>query len=98
MQRSSRAKARAEIVWNVIPGLRSYATHPHLNPLRAGEEEILAQPGLNSVVPIRRDDDGTGCPLIGFEGAYRFRGLDALTHPDPERFLASVATRDGNPA
>lgn len=41
-------------------------------------------------------DDAAGCPLIGFEGAYRFRGLDAFTHPDPERFLAATATRDGN--
>lgn len=41
-------------------------------------------------------DDAGGCPLIGFEGAYRFRGLDAFTYPDPERFAAATATRDGN--
>lgn len=41
-------------------------------------------------------DDAAGCPLIGFEGAYRFRGLDAFTYPDPDRFLAATATRDGN--
>jgi len=41
-------------------------------------------------------DDAAGCPLIGYEGAYRFRGLDAFTYPDPERFLAPAATRDGN--
>ncbi len=42
-------------------------------------------------------DPATGCPLIGFEGVYRFRGPDAITHPDPERFFAEMITRDGNP-
>jgi hypothetical protein len=43
-------------------------------------------------------DDDAGCPLIGFEGTSRFRGFDALTYPDPERFLGRSTTRDGNPA
>jgi len=42
-------------------------------------------------------DDAAGCPLIHYSGAYRFRGFDAITHPDPERYFAAVATRDGNP-
>ena len=41
--------------------------------------------------------DENGCPLIGFEGAYRFRGLDTVTYPDPGRFLARAITADGNP-
>ncbi len=41
-------------------------------------------------------DDAAGCSLIGFEGTYRFRGFDAFTYPDPERFLAAATTRDGN--
>ena len=43
-------------------------------------------------------DDAAGCSLIGFEGRYRFRGLDALTYPNPERFLAHALSGDGNPA
>ena len=43
-------------------------------------------------------DDVKGCPLIGFEGRYRFRGLAATTYPEPERFLARALSRDGNPA
>lgn len=42
-------------------------------------------------------DDDEGCPAIGFEGRYRFRGIDATTYPEPERFLARQLTRDGNP-
>lgn len=38
------------------------------------------------------------CPLIGFEGAYRYQGPEALTYPDPENFLAAAITADGNPA
>ena len=41
-------------------------------------------------------DDAKGCPQIGFDGRYRFRGLEALTYPDPERFLARVLTAGGN--
>lgn len=42
-------------------------------------------------------DDGRGGPSpIGFEGPYRFRGLTAVTHPRPERFLTAGMTRDGN--
>lgn len=43
-------------------------------------------------------DDAKGCPLIGFEGRYRFRGIEATTHPAPERFLARAITHDGSPA
>src|SRR5215471_18084092 len=32
-------------------------------------------------------DDVHGCALIDFDGAYRFRGVQAITYPDPERFL-----------
>lgn len=39
----------------------------------------------------------SGCALIGFEGVYRFRGAEAITYPDPERFLAAARTADGNP-
>jgi hypothetical protein len=38
-----------------------------------------------------------GCPLIGFDGAYRYRGAAAITYPDPERFLGASRTVDGNP-
>ena len=38
-----------------------------------------------------------GCPLIGFDGVYRYRGPAAITHPDPERFLGASRTVDGNP-
>lgn len=41
-------------------------------------------------------DDTRGCALIDFEGAYQFHGLEAITYPDPERFLSRSATRDGN--
>ena len=41
-------------------------------------------------------DDAHGCPLIGFEGAYQFRGLAALTYPDPDRFLSWSLTPNGN--
>lgn len=43
-------------------------------------------------------DDDRGCPLIGFEGRYRFHGLEATSYPHPERFLARAITVDGNPA
>ena len=43
-------------------------------------------------------DDGAGCPLIGFEGRYQFRGLANITYPDAAAFLAASATSDGNPA
>lgn len=41
-------------------------------------------------------DDEQGCPLIGFEG--RYRGLDATSYPEPERFLPPPISRDGNPS
>jgi hypothetical protein len=41
-------------------------------------------------------DDTRGCALIEFEGAYQFRGLAAITYPDPERFLSWPLTADGN--
>lgn len=43
-------------------------------------------------------DDAKGCALIGFDGRYRFRGIEATTYPDPGRFLARALTGDGNPA
>jgi hypothetical protein len=43
-------------------------------------------------------DADRGCPLIDFDGAYRFRGLEATTFPDPDRFLARSVSLDGNPA
>lgn len=42
-------------------------------------------------------DDDRGCPLIGFEGRYRSKGLEATSYPHPERFLARTITVDGNP-
>ncbi|HEX9164563.1 MAG TPA: hypothetical protein VF862_01530 [Gemmatimonadales bacterium] len=36
-------------------------------------------------------------PPLGFEGTYQFRGLDAITYPDPGRFLAAARTTNGNP-
>jgi len=41
-------------------------------------------------------DDQRGCALIDFDGAYQFRGIEAITYPDPERFLSRPATPDGN--
>jgi hypothetical protein len=43
-------------------------------------------------------DAERGCPLIDFDGCYRFRGLEATTFPDPDRFLARSVSLDGNPA
>jgi hypothetical protein len=43
-------------------------------------------------------DDARGCPLIGFDGAYRFRGLEATSFSNPERYLARHVSPDGNPA
>jgi hypothetical protein len=43
-------------------------------------------------------DDDRGCPLIEWEGRYRFRGLEATTYPNPGRFLARALSADGNPA
>lgn len=43
-------------------------------------------------------DDARGAPLSRFEGRYRFPGIAATTHPNPERFLARAITPDGNPA
>jgi len=37
-------------------------------------------------------------PLLGFEGQYQFRGLEAITYPEPERFLARPSSINGNPA
>ncbi|HET9706754.1 MAG TPA: hypothetical protein VFP39_00480 [Gemmatimonadales bacterium] len=41
-------------------------------------------------------DDQHGCALIDFEGAYQFRGIAAITYPDPQRFLSWPLTADGN--
>ena len=41
-------------------------------------------------------DDQHGCALIGFEGAYQFHGIAAITYPDPQRFLSWPLTADGN--
>ena len=41
-------------------------------------------------------DAERGSPLIEFEGRYRFRGIAAICHPDPERFLATALTASGN--
>ena len=42
-------------------------------------------------------DPEAGCPLIDFDGAYRFPDLEATTFPDPDRFLARSVSSDGNP-
>lgn len=42
-------------------------------------------------------DPEHGCPLIDFEGAYRFHDLEATTFPDPGRYLARSVSSDGNP-
>lgn len=42
-------------------------------------------------------DAMNGCALIQFDGLYRYRGPEAITYPEPERFLALALTRDGNP-
>jgi hypothetical protein len=41
--------------------------------------------------------ESAGVPLLGFEGQYRFRGIEAITYPNPERFLAAALTGTGNP-
>lgn len=41
-------------------------------------------------------DAERGSPLIDFEGRYRFRGVAANCHPDPDRFLAPSLTAAGN--
>ena len=43
-------------------------------------------------------DDETGCSLIEFEGRFRPRHLYETTYPEPERFLPSPVTANGNPA
>jgi len=35
-------------------------------------------------------------PLMGFDGAHRFRGLAAVTYPEPGQFLAPALTCNGN--
>ncbi len=42
------------------------------------------------------DDGQEGPSPIGFDGPYQFRGLDAVTHRQPEHFLTAGMTRDGN--
>lgn len=42
-------------------------------------------------------DPEHGCPLIDFDGAYRFHDLEATTFPDPDRYLARSVSPDGNP-
>ena len=41
-------------------------------------------------------DDQAGAPLMNFDGAYQFRGLAAVSYPNPERFLPSALTATGN--
>ena len=41
-------------------------------------------------------DDQAGAPLINFDGGYQFRGLSAVSYPNPERFLPSALTATGN--
>lgn len=41
-------------------------------------------------------DDGEGCPLIEFEGRYRVRPREELSHPHSPAYLAAALTRDGN--
>ena len=43
-------------------------------------------------------DPAAGCRLIGFDGRYRFTGIQATTHPDHARFLATTLTTTGDPA
>lgn len=43
-------------------------------------------------------EDTRGCPLIGWEGRYQFRGIAATTYTNPQRFLARTVSADGNPA
>jgi len=38
------------------------------------------------------------CEFIGYPGAYTFAGYEALTWPEPDRFLPAAITADGNPA
>jgi len=38
------------------------------------------------------------CDFIGYEGAFVYPGAEALTWPEPERFLPAAITADGNPA
>jgi len=38
------------------------------------------------------------CDFIGYQGAYTFAGYEALTWPEPDRFLPAAITADGNPA
>jgi len=53
---------------------------------------FLAQ--ISAYVPLyeARGDS----PLLDFEGTHRFRGIAAITYPEPERFLAASLTCDGN--
>ena len=37
-------------------------------------------------------------PLLGFEGEYRFQGIEAITYPEPGRYLSAPLSADGNPA
>lgn len=53
---------------------------------------FLAQ--LSAYVPLYGERGASS--LLDFECPHRFRGLSAVTYPDPERFLASPLTRDGN--
>jgi hypothetical protein len=42
--------------------------------------------------------EAAAIPALGFDGAYQFRGLEAVTYPEPGRFLARSTTPDGNPS
>jgi hypothetical protein len=43
-------------------------------------------------------DADRGCPLIGFDGRYRFRSVAQTSYPNPGSFLARARTADGNPS
>jgi hypothetical protein len=53
---------------------------------------FLAQ--ISAYVPLYEAQGDS--PLLGFEGRHRFRGIAAITYPEPERFLAAALTCDGN--
>ncbi len=42
-------------------------------------------------------DADRGCPLIGFDGRYRFRSVADTSYPNPGSFSARATTVDGNP-
>lgn len=53
---------------------------------------FLAQ--ISAYIPLY--DERGPSPLLKYDGPHRFRGLAAVTYPNPERFLAASLTCDGN--